>query len=110
METLGADRSRITAVVGPSMAQAAYEVGPEFVENFTQDDPGAAQYFMPGLGDRSLFDMQGYSLNRLTKSGVAQARWIGHCTYASPDDFYSYRRSVHRKEPDYGRLIACIRL
>ncbi|MEO0905668.1 MAG: laccase domain-containing protein, partial [Pseudomonadota bacterium] len=32
------------------------------------------------------------------------------CTYDDPNRFYSYRRSVHQKQADYGRLIAAIRL
>jgi copper oxidase (laccase) domain-containing protein len=31
-------------------------------------------------------------------------------TYADETRFYSYRRSVHCGEPDYGRLVAAIAL
>ena len=62
----------------------------------------------PGAGDRFHFDLPGYVLSRLAAAGVA-ASWTGHCTYADPSRFYSYRRSVHRQEADYGRLISVIR-
>lgn len=109
MEALGAQRSRVKAVIGPSISQAAYEVGPEFFDRFAQDDPETARFFAGGTGDRMQFDLPGYGLHRLRAAGV-EAEWTRHCTYSEPARFYSYRRSVHHKEPDYGRLIATIRL
>lgn len=110
MVALGAARSRITAVIGPTISQAAYEVGPEFVYAFTEDDPEAARFFASGNGDRALFDLPGYTLARLRAAGVGQAEWTRHCTYSDPARFYSYRRTTHAAEADYGRLISCIRL
>lgn len=110
METLGAQRSRIAAVIGPTISQAAYEVGPEFVYGFIDDDPEAARFFAQGTGDRALFDLPAYALWRLRAAGVGHAEWTRHCTYRDPDRFYSYRRTTHRQEADYGRLISCIRL
>ncbi|WP_226341023.1 peptidoglycan editing factor PgeF [Gemmobacter serpentinus] len=110
MEGLGAQRDRITAVIGPTISQAAYEVGPEFVQDFVDGDAQAARFFANGKGDRALFDLPGYALARLRAAGVAQAQWTGHCTYSDPARFYSYRRTTHAAEADYGRLISCIRL
>lgn len=110
MEALGADRGRITAVIGPSISQRAYEVGPEFLERFLDDDPENGRFFVNGEGDRYHFDLVGYGLMRLRSAGVAEAEWIGHCTYSDPQRFFSYRRSVHNRDPDYGRLISVIRL
>jgi len=109
METLGANRSRIHAVIGPTISQAAYEVGPEFFERFHDEDPGSARYFAAGKDDRMHFDLPGYGLGRLRAAGVARAEWTHHCTYADPNRFYSYRRSVHACQADYGRLISVIR-
>lgn len=110
METLGANRANISAVIGPTISQAAYEVGPEFVESFIDDDPSSARFFANGNGDRALFDLPGYGLARLRKAGVGHAEWIGHCTYRDPERFYSFRRATHAAEADYGRLISVIRL
>lgn len=110
METLGADRGKVHAVVGPSISQAAYEVGPEFLDHFLADGPDATRFFANGEGDRLQFDLIGYGLHRLRSAGVASASWSGHCTYSDPKRFYSYRRSVHLREADYGRLISVIRL
>lgn len=110
MENLGASRANITAVIGPTISQAAYEVGPEFVESFIDDDPASARFFANGRGDRALFDLPGYGLARLRAAGVGQAEWSGHCTYSDPGRFYSFRRATHAAEADYGRLISVIRL
>ena len=110
MEDLGARREDITAVIGPSISQRAYEVGPEFFEDFLAEDPGYARFFANGDGDRYLFDLPAFGLYRLREAGVGHAEWTRHCTYSDPARFYSYRRSVHHKEADYGRLLSTIRL
>ena len=110
MEALGADRGDTVAVIGPTISQRAYEVGPEFFDNFVSDDPENTRFFANGDGDRMLFDLPGYGLNRLRRAGVGQAEWIRHCTYSDDNRFYSYRRSTHAKEADYGRLLSAIRL
>jgi len=110
MEALGARRERIKAVIGPAISQRAYEVGPEFLDSFMVEDPEYARYFINGNGDRMLFDLPGFGLNRLRAAGVGHAEWTRHCTFSDPDRFYSYRRTTHAKEADYGRLIAAITL
>ncbi|MGX0976155.1 YfiH family protein [Roseovarius sp. MBR-51] len=110
MVDLGAERRRIKAVIGPSISQAAYEVGPEFIEEFLADDPDNARFFANGEGGRYQFDLPGFGLHRLRQSGIGQAEWTRHCTYDDPERFYSYRRTTHAGEADYGRLISVIRL
>jgi polyphenol oxidase len=110
MERLGARRVDIAAVIGPCISQAAYEVGPEFFEAFTDDDPETRRFFANGKGDRLLFDLPAFGLWRLRAAGVGHAEWTRHCTYGDPARFYSYRRTTHAKEADYGRLISVIRL
>jgi YfiH family protein len=110
MVALGADPARMIAVIGPTISQRAYEVGPEFFDNVMAEDDSAARYFAAGAGDRLHFDLPGYGLHRLRAAGVGHAEWTRHCTYSDPDRFFSYRRSIHQREADYGRLIASIRL
>lgn len=110
MEAIGAERSNISAVIGPCISQKAYEVGPEFLDRFLAEDPNYATFFAGGSGDRVHFDLAGFGLHRLRSAGVGQAEWTRHCTYSDADRFFSYRRSVHAKEADYGRLISTISL
>lgn len=110
MVALGAKRANIAATIGPTISQKAYEVGPEFFETFTDDDPFTQRFFAQGQGDRMLFDLPAYGLHRLRAAGVGQAQWTRHCTYSDPERFFSYRRTTHAGEADYGRLISVIRL
>ena len=110
MEAIGADRARTTAVIGPAISQSSYEVGPDFLDAFLDNDPENARFFANGSDDRMQFDLPGFGLHRLRAAGVGQAEWTRHCTYCDPERFYSYRRSVHAQEADYGRQIAAITL
>ena len=108
MEALGAQRARIVAVLGPSISQPNYEVGPEFVERFVADDADNARWFAPAeRPGHAMFDLNGYTVERLGRAGV-QAGALNRCTYAEEDLFYSFRRTTHRKEADYGRQISAI--
>lgn len=110
MEALGAERGRIAAVLGPSISQEAYEVGPEFRERFVEEDPAHARFFANGPKERPHFDLPGFILSRLEAAGVGHASALGRCTYREEDEFFSYRRATHRSEPDYGRLVSAIAL
>lgn len=107
---LGARRENIHAVIGPCISMAAYEVGPEFLDSFTTLDTGNSRFFATGNGDRLRFDLPAYGLHRLHTAGVGNAEWIRQCTYSDAERFYSYRRTTHAGEADYGRLISTIRL
>lgn len=109
MVALGASRETIKAVIGPSISQRAYEVGPEFLDTFLAEDPQYARFFVNGVEDKFHFDLPGFGLHRLRSAGV-DAEWTRHCTYSDADRFYSYRRATHAREADYGRLISAIRL
>jgi purine-nucleoside/S-methyl-5'-thioadenosine phosphorylase / adenosine deaminase len=111
MEGLGARRARIAAALGPTIRQSNYEVGPEFVEQFLAADPANARYFKPSQREgHAMFDLCGYIAQRVEQAGLTQFEDLGLCTYEEAERFYSYRRSTHREEPDYGRHINAIAL
>jgi YfiH family protein len=111
MEELGAARARIVAAIGPLIRQSSYEVGPEFVSRFREADSMNICYFAPSeRSGHALFDLPGYIRARLGKIGVGTIDDLCCDTYAEENYFFSFRRSVHRNEPDYGRLIAAITL
>ena len=110
MEKLGADRCGIVAAIGPLIRQHSYEVGGEFVERFLDADAENGVFFIPSdRAGHSMFDLAGFIRMRLENAGVLMIDDIGVDTY-SDERFYSYRRSVHRKEPDYGRHVHAIAL
>jgi len=110
MEELGAERSGIVAAIGPLIRQHSYEVGGEFVERFIEADAENAMFFLPAAREgHAMFDLAGFIRMRLENAGVLMIDDIGVDTY-SDERFYSYRRSVHRSEPDYGRHVHAIAL
>jgi polyphenol oxidase len=111
MEELGARRADITVAIGPMLSQANYEVGPEFVAQFVAADNDNARFFAPSpRPGHAMFDLPAYNRVRLERAGVGAVEDLALCTYADERRFYSYRRTTHRKEPDYGRLISAIAL
>jgi len=110
MEKLGAERSGIVAAIGPLIRQHSYEVGGEFVERFIEADAENAMFFLPSTREgHAMFDLAAFIRMRLENAGVLMIDDTGIDTY-SDERFYSYRRSVHRKEPDYGRHVHAIAL
>jgi YfiH family protein len=111
MERCGATRGNIVAGLGPMIRQDNYEVGPEFVARFNDADAANAAFFRPGDRDgHAWFDLPGFIAARLAAAEIGGIEDVKRCTYADAARFYSYRRSVHRGEPDYGRHINAIAL
>ena len=109
MEKLGARRDDIVTALGPMIRQPNYEVGGEFFATFIAASKDNERYFQTGARpDHYLFDLSGYIATRLKAAGVRAIEDCGYCTYAEPDRFYSYRRSQHRSEGDYGRHVNAI--
>jgi YfiH family protein len=109
MEKLGADRSRISAALGPLIRQQNYEVSQSFVDEFRRADESHARFFKPASRDgHAMFDLPAFVAKRIAQSGIGRFEDLQLCTYADEERFYSYRRSVHRAEPDYGRHINAI--
>lgn len=109
MEELGAHRRNIRAVIGPTISRYSYEVGPEFESAFLDETQANAKYFCRSSEiARPFFDLPLYCEDRLAAAGVAHIENLHLCTYENESLFFSYRRSVHRNEPDYGRQISAI--
>jgi len=109
MTGLGAKREKIVAVLGPTISARAYEVGPEFVDRFEQASAENARFFSPSeRAGHAYFDLPGFIVERLRRAGIGEAVDLGHCTYSDEERFFSYRRTTHRGEPDYGRMLSAI--
>jgi len=109
MESIGARRENIRAAVGPTIGQDAYEVGAEFRAAFEDEDPANAAYFKHGADAAHFqFDLPAYCLDRLRRAGLRACESLGLCTCKSESLFFSYRRSFHARESDYGRQISAI--
>ncbi|HMK79447.1 MAG TPA: peptidoglycan editing factor PgeF [Xanthobacteraceae bacterium] len=111
MERLGASRTRIIAAIGPLIRQPNYEVGAEFVARFRDADAMNEKFFIPALrANHAMFDLPGFIRSRLERAEIKSIDDLGLCTYAEPARFFSYRRTTHRGEGDYGRHVNAIAL
>lgn len=111
MESLGARRTAIAAAVGPCISQEAYEVGPEFETEFLTADRAYGRFFRTrSSGGRPHFDLPGFVADRLRQAGLGTVAETHLCTYRDDRQFYSFRRTTHRREGDYGRQISAILL
>ena len=111
MTGLGAKLGHIRAVVGPAISQGAYEVGQDYMERLMVEEPDSAAFFVTDEGSgEPHFDLPGYVAERLARSGVGEIVDLGLCTYYDETRLFSYRRSQHHGEDDYGRQISAILL
>ena len=108
MIALGASRETLKAVLGPTISQKHYQVSQEFLEDFLSDTPDNMRFFTHSLdAEKYQFDLPSFCLSKLRAAHI-DALWTGHCTYQDATQFYSYRRTTHQKEADYGRQISAI--
>jgi YfiH family protein len=101
--------SEIEAMIGPCIGQASYEVQEQFAEPFFKRDDEADKFFMSGQREGHLqFDIAGYCAFRLAQAGIKNVDILDHDTYAMEESYFSYRRTTHREENDYGRQLSAI--
>jgi hypothetical protein len=110
MEKIGAKRERIAAAVGPCIAQKSYEVDVGFRGRFLEADAANARFFANGPAGKPHFDLEAYVAARLRAAGIGRVEALSLDTYADADRFFSFRRSTHHGEPDYGRQISMVAL
>lgn len=104
----GAQKQHIRAIIGPCISQNAYEVGPEFIARFETDYAADVDLFIPSQkADHHMFDLPGFVRRQIARCDV-EADWLGVCTYGDEARFFSYRRTTHKGEPDYGRQISAL--
>lgn len=109
MRELGVRPETLKAAIGPCIAQSSYEVSADFMASFLEQDAGASSFFLPGASaDKRQFDLPGYVLGRCRAAGVGDVFVSGTDTYAAEGGYFSYRRTTHRREPDYGRQLSAI--
>lgn len=110
MEALGANRDRIVAAIGPCIARRSYEVDAGFFRRFAETDPDYVAFFTPGREGHHQFDLEGFAASRLAAAGLRTVVALGQDTYSQAARYFSYRRTTHAGEPDYGRQLSLIAL
>ena len=111
MLKLGARKDRIKACIGPAIGQASYEVGPDVYDAVLRRDPKVKNLFAPTTRRTYyLFDLQGFVKHQLKAAGLHDITQVAMDTYTNEPQFFSFRRTTHRGELDYGRHISAITL
>ena len=111
MEKLGARRDRIQVAVGPCIGPASYEVGPEFPSPFLEQEKDNAAFFREAKrAGHFMFDLPGYVAGALRAANIETIAVLAMDTCSDEKNFFSYRRTTLRQEPDYGRQISAIML
>lgn len=109
MKKLGANIPDVKVMIGPCIQQKSYEIGPDFYEKFSPEMQ--QKFFVPSENEgHFLFDLPGYIRGRLIAAGIANIENQSLDTLSNEGQYYSYRRSTLRKEPDYGRQLSAIML
>ena len=81
------------------------------VTRFIEADAANTRFFTDSMrAGHALFDLPGYIGMRLIGAGVGRFKNLGFDTYSNEERFYSFRRTTHRREEDYGRLVSAIAL
>ncbi len=111
MEKLGASRARIAAAIGPCISRDNYEVNWEFRDRFLELGLKHRRFFVPSEREGHYrFDLPAYAAHRLTAAGLTAVEGVGVCTYPPENGFFSFRRTTHAGESDYGRQVSAILL
>jgi polyphenol oxidase len=107
MTGLGAQRDRIRAAIGPTIAQRSYEVDEAMRERF----PAVAdRFFAAGRPGHWQFDLPGFVARCLADAGIRAVDDLAQDTYANETRFFSFRRATHRGEATGGRQTSVIGL
>ena len=106
---LGANKKDIIAVIGPSIGQKNYEVGREFKDKFIKKSKKNSKLFKLNK-KRIYFDLAKFIHNQLISFGILKIDVIRKDTFDKKNNFFSARRSLKKKETDYGRNISVIML
>ncbi len=109
MILLGAKLETIKAAVGPCIGPKSYEVSVGFEKPFLDLNPDDDHFFKPArLEGHLMFDLPGYIAARLSRFGLKDVALSDLDTFSKENDYFSFRRTTHRKEADYGRQISAI--
>lgn len=110
MQKLGAEPAHIVTAIGPAIEQNSYQVDSLFYANFKDKDEASTAFFERDADSAShyFFNLKGYVRLQCQRAGLSNIEMLQNDTYGEEDAFYSYRRSCHRNEPDYGRQVSAI--
>ena len=103
----GSKVNDILAVIGPCISQKNYEVKNDFKIKFLNKSQQNMKHFKT-VKNKIYFNLKGYIFNQLKKAGINNIETIKKDTFNQKNNFFSARRSLKKKNNDYGRNISII--
>lgn len=99
----------IFCCIGPCISKQSYEVQKDFKNKIISRNFFYKKFFTK-RSSKIYFDLSGYIFFKLTKLGLPKKNIeiLNIDTYKNEKYFYSFRRSVHKDEKDYGRNLSII--
>ena len=105
---LDCKNDELIVAVGPCLAKKNFEVKNDFYEKFMLKNYKNNDFFEKKNNNSYLFNLRSFINKELRDLGINNVENIEIDTYEDSENFYSYRRSCHQGEKDYGRCISVI--
>ena len=105
---LKSNNNDLIAVIGPCINKKNYNVKKDLFMKFMDKDKKNESFFQKTDFENYNFDLRGFINKELSSLNITHIENIEKDTFSEPNFFYSYRRSCHNKEKDYGRCISVI--
>ena len=103
----GSKKKDLVSVIGPSISVSSYEVKNDFYKKFLKQSKKNKVFFKL-IRKRMFFDLKKYITNQLSRLGIKKIEVINKDTFKLKNTYFSARRSLIKKENDYGRNISII--
>ena len=103
----GSESKNLIAAIGPCISQKNYEVQNDFKSKFLKQSK-RNKIFFKKVKNKTYFSLNKYVKFQLESLGVKKIDIINQDTYSQKNNFFSARRSLHKKLNDYGRNISLI--
>jgi YfiH family protein len=82
----------LLAWLGPAIGPVHFEIGAEVREELLRADPEAEAAFEQNARGRYMANLAALVRRRLKRLGIARIYGGDACTYAAPEEYFSYRR------------------
>ncbi len=103
----GSESKNLIATIGPCISQKSYEIKKDFKTKFLKQSK-KNEIFFKKIKNKTYFGLNKYIYYQLKSLGLNKIDIIDKDTYITKNNFFSARRSIHKKQNDYGRNISII--
>ena len=103
----GSKVESLEIIIGPCISQNSYEVKDDFLKKFLKKDK-KNKIFFKSKNKKYFFNLKQYIILEMKKLGIKKIQLINKDTFSGVNTYFSARRSLKKKENDYGRNLSLI--